>query len=63
MVSLLAKAGVTPKLARSLARHSDINLTMQRYTHVGLHDQAAALEAVPSILPAERQGSRWQEAG
>jgi integrase len=62
-ITLLAKSGVTPKLAQSLARHSDINLTMQRYTHVGLHDQAAALKAVPSILPAERQGSPWQEAG
>ena len=32
-ISSLARAGVYPKLAQSLARHSDINLTMSRYTH------------------------------
>jgi hypothetical protein len=32
----------TPKLAQSLARHSDVNLTMSRHTHVDLHNQAAA---------------------
>ncbi len=39
-------------MAQSLARHSSINLTMNVYTHVGLYDQSAALEALPSILPA-----------
>ena len=32
---------------RSLARHSDIHLTLQTYTHVELHDQTAAIRALP----------------
>ena len=48
-ISLLAKSGVHPKMAQSLARHSSITLTMDRYTHVGLFDQAAALEALPPL--------------
>ena len=48
-ITLLAKSGVHPKMAQSLARHSSITLTLDRYTHVGLYDQAAALEGVPSL--------------
>ncbi len=31
--SLLAAAGVHPKVIQAIMRHSDINLTMSRYTH------------------------------
>jgi integrase len=58
-ITLLARSGVSPKMAQGLARHSDINLTMSRYTHISLHDQAAALAALPSLSLAkteERQG-------
>jgi hypothetical protein len=34
-------------MAQSLARHSDIRLTLGVYTHVELHDQTAAIEALP----------------
>jgi hypothetical protein len=34
-------------MAQTLARHSDIRLTMNVYTHVELHDQTAAIEALP----------------
>jgi integrase len=50
-ISNLAAAGVHPKVAQSLARHSTITLTMNRYTHLGLHDEAAALDKLPQ-LPA-----------
>jgi integrase len=49
-ITLLAKGGVHPKMAQSLARHSSITLTLDRYTHVGLYDQAVALAAIPSLL-------------
>ncbi len=48
-ISMLAAAGVHPKEAQELARHSDINLTLSRYTHVGLRDTAAAVGRLPSI--------------
>ena len=37
-ITALAGSGVTPKTAQTLARHSTITLTMDRYTHVGIHD-------------------------
>ena len=62
-ISLLAKSGVSPKLAQELARHSDIRLTMNVYTHAGLYDLAAAVDSMPALLPppgkhAGRHGDR-----
>jgi hypothetical protein len=45
----LARAGVHPKAAMDLARHSDINLTMARYSHTVVADRACALTALPSL--------------
>ena len=56
-ISSLARSGVHPKTAQVLARHSTIGLTMDLYTHVRLHDQAAALEALPSLLPSAPAGA------
>lgn len=62
-ITLLARSGVSPKMAQSLARHSDINLTMGRYTHVGLHDLSAALEALPPLSPAKKaEGDGLEQA-
>ena len=44
----LAKAGVSPKLAQELMRHSEINLTMNICTHVDMPDMAAATERLPT---------------
>ncbi len=56
-ITNLVNAGVAPKEAKELARHSTITLTMDRYAHVGLRDTAAALArlTVPtgSRLPTE----------
>ena len=48
-LTLLAAGGVHPKMAQTLARHSDINLTLSRYTHTVLSDEADALSALPSL--------------
>jgi acetyl esterase/lipase/integrase len=42
-VTELVRAGVAPKDAKELARHSTITLTMDRYAHVGIRDTAAAV--------------------
>jgi len=42
-VTNLVHAGVMPKDAKELARHSTITLTMDRYAHVGIRDTAAAV--------------------
>jgi integrase len=48
-VSNLAAAGIHPKIAQALARHSTIALTMDKYTHLGLVDQTAALDKLPKL--------------
>ena len=45
-ITSLARGGVHPKTAQALARHSTITLTMDRYSHIGLYDEAAALETL-----------------
>lgn len=41
-------AGVSPRTAQSLARHSDIRLTIGILIHVELHDQTAAIGSLSS---------------
>jgi len=40
-ITSLSQCGVSPKRAQELARHSDINLTMNFYTHLKLEEVAA----------------------
>ena len=47
--SRLARAGVSVQQAKELMRHSDVNLTMNTYTHLELHDTAGAIESLPGI--------------
>ena len=53
-ITNLTRSGVSPKTAQVLARHCDINLTMNTYTMLGVMDQAAAVELLPPI-PIPRQ--------
>ena len=46
-ITSLERSGVSPKMAQTLARHSDIRLTLGVYTHVALHDQAGVIESLP----------------
>jgi integrase len=55
-ITNLERVGVSPRRAQSLARHSDIRLTMGVYTHINLHDQSAAIELLPA--PPEIKKSR-----
>jgi len=53
--TLLAATGVHPKVAQSLMRHSDINLTMSRYSHVLIGQESDAVAGLPDLgaPPAE----------
>ncbi len=55
--TLAAQSGMHPRLAQELMRHSDINLTMGRYTHPQLLDLAAAIEKMPRLRPATERAS------
>jgi integrase len=59
-ITSLEHAGVRPRTAQSLARHSDIRLTMGVYTHVGLHDQITAIESLPA--PPDASSPKEPEA-
>ena len=51
--TLLAASGVHPKVAQDLMRHSDINLTMSRYTHTLRGQTVSAIESLPDFgLPS-----------
>ena len=54
--TLLAASGVHPKVAQSIMRHSDINLTMSRYTHTLTGQEGQAVESLPDLsLPSIEQ--------
>ncbi len=57
-ISNLANAGVHPKLAQALARHSDINLTMSRYTHTIRGQESETLAALPDLSPLDHSQAR-----
>jgi hypothetical protein len=61
-ISSLAKAGVHPKTAQELARHSTITLTLDRYSHVGLYDQGAALASLPTVEAAAVRATGTDDA-
>jgi integrase len=48
-ISNLARGGVHPKVAQSLARHSTITLTMDRYSHTVMQEQSDALATLPDL--------------
>ena len=48
-ITWLARAGVAPAVAKSLARHSTIVLTVDHYTHTIVGDDSAALAKLPEL--------------
>jgi len=58
-ITNLARSGVHPKVAQDLARHSDINLTLSRYSHTVLEERSEAVGKLPD-LDAASQGEGAQ---
>jgi len=57
--SLLAASGVHPKIAQVLMRHSTVDLTLSRYTHIFAGQTSEAIGKLPDFsLP----GKRFQKA-
>jgi integrase len=59
--SLLAAAGVHPKVAQSIMRHGTIELTMSRYSHVFAGQESDAMAALPD-LSAPAHGAALMQA-
>jgi len=47
-ITNLERAGISPKMAQTLARHSEIRLTLGVYTHVGVKECHLAIGNLPS---------------
>ncbi len=60
-ITNLIAAGVHPRPAQTLARHSTITLTLDRYSHTLRGAETAALAALPSLTPPPSPGR--QQAG
>ena len=45
----LARAGIAPAMAQKLARHSDVNLTLNTYTHLSVAEMAGAVDKLPDL--------------
>ncbi len=52
-ITRLQRAGVSPREAMELARHSDMRLTMKTYTDVGQLPLAATVRGLPSISDSQ----------
>ena len=52
-ITNLCKAEISPKTVQTLARHGDIRLTMNLYSHVDLEDQSVAISKLPGISGEE----------
>jgi hypothetical protein len=48
LLTSLERAGISPKMAQTVARHFDIRLTLNVYTHLELPDRSAAIESLPA---------------
>lgn len=57
-ISRVVCSGASPKVAQELARHSTVTLTLERYAHTGVYDLAAAVDGLPSMLPAGKLQSQ-----
>lgn len=56
--TMLAASGVHPKTAQDLMRHSDINLTMSRYTHTMRGQQSQAINSLPDLSRPDSQAQK-----
>jgi len=59
--TLLAAAGVHPKVAQSMMRHSTIDLTMTHYTHTLMGQEAQAVAKLPDLSVQSEDEKTKQE--
>ena len=60
--SWLAASGVHPKVAQVIMRHSDINLTMSRYTHIFRGQESEAIAKLPDLSFTKSKVSQKSDA-
>ena len=58
-----AKAGMNPKTLQYLMGHSDIGVTLNTYTHLGLEDAAAEMARMEGMEAARREQQKVSDEG
>jgi integrase len=61
--SLLASSGTHPKVAQSIMRHSTIDLTMSRYTHIFRGQESEAIKKLPDLSQPSSQAQANKKTG
>jgi len=56
LATMLNKAGVAPRTAQEIMRHSDIRLTMATYTDARMLNVNGALDSLPKLSPTKPSG-------
>ena len=59
--SNMARAGMNPKTLQYLMGHSDITVTMNTYTHLGLEDAAEELRRLEGLKKAQAEIGRMED--
>lgn len=59
--SNMAKSGMNPKTLQYLMGHSDIGVTLNTYTHMGLEDAADELKEMEDVENARKEMEKGQE--
>ena len=61
--SLLAASGIHPKVAQSIMRHSTIELTMNKYSHVFKGQESEAIAGLPDLSLPSREKQEAKKTG
>ena len=61
--SNMAKAGMNPKTLQYLMGHSDISVTLNTYTHLGLEDAADELKRMEELADARKEMEKLNKEG
>ena len=61
--SLLAASGAHLIVFQSIMRHSDINLTMSRYTHIFRGQESDAVAGLPELSLPSKEGQKAVATG
>ena len=59
--SNMAKAGMNPKTLQYLMGHSDITVTLDTYTHLGLEDAAEELKRLAEVEQARKEQEKLNQ--
>jgi hypothetical protein len=60
---LLAASGAHPKVVQSIMRHSDINMTMSRYTHIFSGQESDAVAGLPDLTLPSKESQKAVATG